>query len=352
MSIPLNVAIIGYGFATKVFHAPLIAGTPGFRLAAISSSDATKVHADWPGMTVVEAAEELFADPAIDLIVIPTPNTSHYPLARAALAAGKHVVVDKPFTVTLDEARQLNHAAQAAGCVLSVFQNRRWDADFLTLQQVIASGELGRIVHFESHFDRYRPALRNRWREQNNPGSGLWYDLGAHLVDQTLQLFGAPDSIALDISAQRDGSEVCDWFHAVLRYGQNRCILHGSALVPVPGPRFTVHGSLGSFVKYGLDTQEDTLKTGRRPPAADWGSDPLPATISLWHDEICESRAQDCLPGDYPAYYAAVRDAIKGSGPNPVSAADGIRVIGLLELGMQSAEENRFITVTASDLAP
>ena len=352
MPTPLNVAIIGYGFATKVFHAPLIAGTPGFRLAAISSSDATKVHADWPGMTVVEAAEELFAAPAIDLIVIPTPNTSHYPLARAALAAGKHVVVDKPFTVTLDEARQLNHAAQAAGRVLSVFQNRRWDADFLTLQQVIASGELGRIVHFESHFDRYRPALRNRWREQNNPGSGLWYDLGAHLVDQTLQLFGAPDSIALDKTEQRDGSEVCDWFHAVLRYGQKRCILHGSALVPVPGPRFMVHGSLGSFVKYGLDPQEDTLKTGRRPPAADWGCDPLPATISLWHDEICESRAQDCLPGDYPAYYAAVRDAIKGIGPNPVSAADGIRVIGLLELGMQSAEESRVITVTTSDLAP
>ena len=352
MNAPLNVAILGYGFATKTFHAPLIASVPGLRLAAISSSDRAKVLADWPELPVAASPEEVFAAPAIDLVVVPTPNASHFALAKAALAAGKHVVVDKPFTVTLDEARQLHRAAQAAGRVLSVFQNRRWDADFLTLREVIDSGELGRLVHFESHFDRYRPALRNRWREQNLPGSGLWYDLGAHLVDQALQLFGTPDSIALDIAAQRDGSEVCDWFHAILRYGTLRCVLHASALTAQPAPRFTVHGDLGSFIKHGLDTQEDELKAGRRPPAADWGSDPQAATLTVWRDSVAHQRTQSCRPGDYPAYYAAVRDAILGHGANPVDARDGIRVIGLLELGLRSHAEGRVLPVCEADLAP
>lgn len=349
---PINVAILGYGFASKVFHAPLIAGVPGLRLAAISSSDPAKVAADWPEVPVLATPEAVFADTTIDLVVIPTPNASHFPLASAALAAGKHVVVDKPFTVTLTEARQLHAAAAQSGRILSVFQNRRWDADFLTLRDVIASGELGRLAHFESHFDRYRPALRNRWREQNVPGSGLWFDLGSHLADQALQLFGIPDSIILDSEAQRDGSQVCDWFHAVLRYGKMRCVLHASTLTAQPAPRFTVHGTLGSFIKHGLDAQEDELKLGRRPPTSDWGTDPLPATLTTWPNELAVSRSIPCRPGDYPAYYAAVRDAILGHAPNPVDTRDGIRVIGLLELGLRSQAEGRVIPVNATDLAP
>lgn len=346
MTETLNVAIVGYGFAAKTFHAPLIAGVAGLQLAAIASSDAAKVRADWPEVVVVATAAELFARSDIDLVVIPTPNDSHFPLARMALAAGKHVVVDKPFTVTVADARCLQAEAAAAGRLLSVFHNRRWDSDFLTLRQVIAAGELGRIVHFESHFDRYRPEVRARWREQAGPGSGLWYDLGAHLLDQMLQLFGAPESISLELARQRDGAAADDWFHAVLRYGQSRCILHGSALVPVPAPRFTVHGALGSFIKGGLDPQEDFLKSGARPPLPDWGEDPLPATLSLWSDGVCRTRALACVAGNYPAYYCAVRDAIRGVGPNPVTAEEAVGVIGLLELGLQSAQQGRVLPVS------
>ena len=346
----VNVGVVGYGFATKTFHAPLIAGVPGLRLAAVSSSDPAKVKADWPEVACETTPEALFARPDIDLVVIPTPNETHYPLASAALAAGKHVVVDKPFTVTAHEARRLKIQAEAAGRLLSVFHNRRWDADFLTLRQVIASGELGRLVHFESHFDRYRPEVRARWREQALPGSGLWYDLGSHLLDQTLQLFGLPESIALDLAVQRDNAQSDDYFHALLRYGQMRVILHGSALVPVPAARFVVHGERGSFIKHGLDPQEDVLKTGQRPPLADWGVDAVPATLATWQGETCHRRALPCVAGDYPAYYAGVRDAILGVGPNPVTVAEAIRVIGLIELGMQSARQGRTIAVEAAGL--
>ncbi len=349
MSKPLSVGVIGYGFATKVFHAPLIAGVPGLKLAAISSSDPAKVGADWPDVPVEATPEALFARPDIDLVVIPTPNETHFPLARAALASGKHVVVDKPFTVTLADARTLRDEAAKAGRLLSVFHNRRWDADFLTLRQIIDSGELGRIVHFESHFDRYRPDVRARWREQAVPGSGLWYDLGSHLLDQVLQIFGVPETISLDLALQRNVTEVDDWFHAVLRYGQQRVILHGSALVPVPAARFTVHGNLGSFIKYGLDPQEDVLKTGQRPPAPDWGLDSLPATLSVWRNGICQSRELTCSAGDYPAYYVGVRDAINGVGPNPVTADEAIRVIGLIEKGLQSYREGRVLPVSTTE---
>ena len=348
----INVAVLGYGFASKVFHAPLIAGVPGLRLAAISSSDAAKVAADWPGVPVVPSPEAVFADPHIDLVVIPTPNPTHAPLARAALEAGKHVVVDKPFTIHLAEARALHALAERSGRVLSVFQNRRWDADFLTLRQVIARGELGRIVHFESHFDRYRPYLRNAWRETNAPGIGLWYDLGAHLADQALQLFGTPDSITLDMAAQRDGSAVCDWFHAILRYGTLRCVLHASTITAQPAPRFMVHGTQGSFVKWGLDPQEDALKAGSRPPLADWGNDPLAAQLTTCPDGTPQMREIACQAGDYPAYYAAVRDAILGRGPNPVDARQGVRVMGLLELGVRSHAEGRTLAINEADLAP
>lgn len=350
MSESLNVGIVGYGFATKTFHAPLVAGVPGLKLAAISSSDPAKVQADWQQVASEATPEALFARPDIDLVVIPTPNETHYPLASAALAAGKHVVVDKPFTVTTHEARRLQAQAQAAGRVLSVFHNRRWDSDFLTLKQVLASGELGRIVHFESHFDRYRPEVRARWREQALPGSGLWYDLGSHLLDQTLQLFGLPESIALDLALQRDNAQSDDYFHAVLRYGQSRVILHAGALVAAPAARFTVHGSQGSFIKHGLDPQEDVLRTGKLPPAPDWGHEPVPAMLTVWQNGAAEARELACVPGDYPAYYGGVRDAILGVGPNPVTAAEVIQVIGLLELGLQSARDGRTLAVSQEAL--
>jgi len=279
---PLQVALIGYGNAGRIFHAPLIPGVPGLQLACICSSRPEAVRADWPQMRVLATPEAVFADPGIDVVVVATPNASHHALAKAALQAGKHVVVDKPCCVTLAETDDFLATAQAKKRVLTVFQNRRFDSDFLALQQVLASGQLGRVVQVESHFDRYRPTVPARWREQSLPGSGLWFDLGPHLVDQALALWGLPDALCLDLACLRDGAQVNDWFHAVLRYdtrhGGLRVILHASTLVAELGPRWAVHGTQGSFTKFGLDTQEDALKAGRRPQMDalhDWGQDPI-----------------------------------------------------------------------------
>lgn len=340
----LRVGLLGYGYASKTFHAPLIAGVPGLQLAAVSSSDAAKVQADWPGLPVEQTAQALIARDDIQLVVVPTPNDTHHALAKAALLAGKHVVVDKPFTVTLPEAQELQVLAQAKGVVLSVFHNRRWDADFLTLQSLLASGLLGRVVHFESHFDRYRPEVRARWREQAGRGGGLWYDLGPHLLDQALQLFGLPEAIWLDLALQRDGAATDDYFHAQLRYGGLheglRVILHASALVPAVGPRFIVHGTRGSFVKQGLDPQEDQLKAGARPrldALGDWGRDTQDGVLTLPQSPTAPAQqARPTVPGNYLAYYAAVRDAILHHAPNPVPAAEAMQVMALIEAGMHS----------------
>lgn len=214
MSDAIRVGLVGYGYASKTFHAPLISGTSGLALTMVSSSDAAKVHADWPGVKVVSAASELLDDPEIDLVVIATPNDTHFPLAKAALEAGKHVVVDKPFTVTLSQARELESLAKHCGRVLSVFHNRRWDSDFLTVRTLINEGQLGEVCYFESHFDRFRPQVRQRWREQAGPGSGIWYDLGPHLLDQAVALFGLPVSITVDLAQLRPGAQSTDYFHA------------------------------------------------------------------------------------------------------------------------------------------
>jgi predicted dehydrogenase len=332
MSETINVGIVGYGYASATFHAPLISRVSGLRLAVISSSRPDKVQRDWPGVEVAPSPEALFAKADLQLVVIATPNGTHFPLASQALAAGKHVVVDKPFTATLMEARALNAQAERAGLVLSVFHNRRWDGDFLALKQVLQEGLLGRIVHFESHFDRYRPEVRSRWREKPGVGAGLWYDLGPHLLDQTLQLFGPPESISLDLAAQREGAQVDDWFHAVLRYGSMRAILHAGTLVPVPAPRFTVHGDRGTFLKRGLDPQEDRLKAGYDPR----GADPVPAEVTSWAGGVRMDSGLACPSGDYPAFYEKLRAAMLGTGSNPVTADEGIAVMSLLEQGIRS----------------
>ena len=355
---PLQVGLIGYGSAAKVFHAPLIAGVPGMALACVSSSRPDLVQRDWPQVPVVATAQAVFANPSIDLVVIATPNASHFELAQSALAAGKHVVVDKPCTVTLAETDALLALAQQQRKVLTVFQNRRFDSDFLSLQQVIQSGALGRLVEVNSHFDRYRPAVPVRWREQGLPGSGLWFDLGPHLVDQALTLFGLPDEVLLDRAALRDGALVDDWFHAVLRYPTRhglRVVLHASTLVAELGPRWAVHGTKGSFTKFGLDAQEDALKTGQRPQWADlqhWGVDSQPGEV-LGFDTIpgvaapvSVRRAAANLPGNYLTYYAQLRDHLWGLTPAPqVTSAQVRAVMQVLTLGEQSAVQGRFLAV-------
>lgn len=340
MKEPLRVAILGNGYATRTFHAPLVECTAGLSLAAISTSDPAKLAAERPTVRAASSAEAIFADPQIDLVIVPTPNDTHFPLARAALQAGKHVVVDKPFTLTVFEAEILAELATSQSKLLSVFHNRRWDSDFLALRAVLDTGTLGRITHFESHFDRYRPDVRGRWREGPGPGSGLWYDLGPHLLDQALVLFGEPERITLDLARQRDSATADDWFHAVLRYGERRVILHGSALVAGLGPRFAVHGTAGSLLKFGLDTQEDALKAGQPAGGDGWGVDSEPLRLTLRQGDKLVSSIRHCPPGNYPAYYAAVRDAIAGVAATPVPAREAIRVMRLIEAGLASATES------------
>ncbi|EML9043418.1 oxidoreductase [Enterobacter cloacae] len=338
MSDSIRVGLIGYGYASKTFHAPLIAGTPGMALAAVSSSDATKVHADWPTVPVVSEPKHLFNDPNIDLIVIPTPNDTHFPLAKAALEAGKHVVVDKPFTVTLSQARELDALAKSLGRLLSVFHNRRWDSDFLTVKALLSEGTLGEITFFESHFDRFRPQVRNRWREQAGPGSGIWYDLAPHLLDQAVNLFGLPVSMTVDLAQLRPGAQTTDYFHAILSYPQRRIVLHGTMVAAAESARYIIHGTRGSYVKFGLDPQEDRLKNGERLPQEDWGYDMRDGVVTKVEGETLVEETMLTSPGNYPAYYAAVRDALNGTGENPVPASQAIQIMELIELGIESAK--------------
>ncbi len=337
MSENIRVGLIGYGYASKTFHAPLIGGTPGMELAAVASSDAEKVHLDWPAVTVVSDPRHLFDDPMLDIIVIATPNDTHFPLAKAALEGGKHVVVDKPFTVTLSQARELDALAKRVGRVLSVFHNRRWDSDFLTLKALLADGVLGEIVYFESHFDRFRPQVRHRWREQAGPGSGIWYDLAPHLLDQALALFGLPVSLTVDLAQLRPGAQATDYFHAVLSYPERRVVLHGTLLAAAESARYIVHGTRGSYVKYGLDPQEERLKNGERLPQEDWGYDMRDGIVTRYEGEEQVQQTWLTNPGNYPAYYAGIRDALTGTGENPVTASQAIQVMELIELGIESA---------------
>lgn len=308
----IRAALIGRGMAGTVFHAPLIRALPEFELAAIAGA---------------AGAAAALASPDIDLAVIATPNDSHFPLARAALEAGKHVVVDKPFATSLAEADSLAALAAAKGRLLTVFHNRRWDGDFLTVRRLIESGRLGEVRLFEAHWDRFRPAPRPGWRERPAEGSGLLWDLGPHLVDQALLLFGRPDSTVSDLAVQREGATVDDYFELTLRYGRSRVVLSASSLIAEPRPRFAVHGSGGSFVKRGLDPQERALKAGISP--LDFGGGD-PAEDGILTTAEGEQERIPTLPGRYLAFYEAVAAAVKGRAPPPVVLADareGLRII-------------------------
>ena len=345
MDTPLNVVLVGYGFVGKVFHAPLIQATPGLRLHTVVSRDAGKVHREWPHVQVVAEAHTAFADPAVDLVVIASPNDSHAPLAIAALEQGKHVVVDKPFTVTLQEAREVVATASRLGRIVSVFQNRRWDADFLTVRRLVEQGALGRIAEYHSHFDRFRPVVQDRWRERDEPGGGLWYDLGPHLLDQAIQLFGMPDAISVDIARLRDGAHAPDYVHATLRYPTLRAHLHAGALVAGNGLRFAVHGTRGSYLKHGLDVQEDQLRAGVVPGAPGWGVDTRAGEQVLERDGHLVADVAHAEVGDYRRYYTGMRDAILQGTPPPVTPQQALNVMRLIELGIRSSEEQRSLRV-------
>ncbi|MCE8018138.1 oxidoreductase [Halomonas sp. MCCC 1A17488] len=341
-----GVGLIGFGIAGRIFHAPLIQATPGLELLAVVSSSPERVHEALPEVEVLPKAAALFARSDIDLVVIASPNETHFPLAKAAMAAGKHLVIDKPFTVSLSEARLLKAEADKAECRVSVFHNRRWDSDFRTLQALIEAGAVGRPVALELRFDRFRPKVADRWREQQKPGSGIWYDLGSHLLDQARTLFGMPRAILLDLMAARDDAQVDDDFHALLDYEDLRVTLRASSLVAEPTPQQALHGTRGSFVKYGRDPQENWLREGRAP-TRDWGIDPRPGKLSVDEGEgetvALTSREHAGLPGDYLAYYAGIVESLAEGTPPPVTVEEAIEVMTLLEAGLDSYRQDRWI---------
>ncbi|WP_267393535.1 MULTISPECIES: oxidoreductase [unclassified Sphingomonas] len=342
---PINVALIGYGYAGRTFHAPLIRATPGLHLAAVVSSRPAAVHAALGDIVVVADIDTVLADPAIDLVVVATPDALHARHALAALDAGKHVVVDKPFALSLAEARAMTGRAQDRGLTLSVFHNRRWDSDFLTLRHLIDQGVLGTVTQVESHFDRFRPEVRDRWREQ--PGAGIWRDLGPHLVDQALQLFGPPLAVYADLGMQRAGAVATDYFHVLLRYPQLRVILHASVLTPASWLRLAVHGSRGSFIKYGFDLQEAALAAGQPAAGEGWGTDPVPGQLTvIGEDGLPAGATLETVPGDYRRFYAGIRDCLNGAGPNPVPPDQALAVMAVLDAAIASADQQREILLT------
>jgi predicted dehydrogenase len=343
----IRVALIGYGYAGRTFHAPLVRATPGLELVAVSSSRPERVAADLPGVEVVPSARELFSTTSVDLVVIATPPDSHAPLAAAALGAGRHVVIDKPIAPTLQDARGLASLAQRTQRVMAVFQNRRWDGDFLALGDLVSRGVLGEVAHVESHFDRYRPHVRDRWRERPGPGAGLWLDLGPHLVDQALQLFGLPDRVTACLAAQRSGSAVDDWAHVILEYGRLRVILHASVLVAAPSPRFVVHGQRGSWIKYGLDGQERRMVAAVTPGEGANGTDEHAVYVD---GASGTTEATPIPPGDYRQFYVRLRDAILGAGSNPVPPQQAVAVTAVIDAAIQSSAEGRTCTLALTAL--
>jgi predicted dehydrogenase len=339
----VRVGLIGYGYAGKTFHAPLIQSVAGLELTVVGSSKPDSVLANLPGVTVCSNMEEAATHPPVDLLVIASPNESHYPLAAAALRAGKHVVVDKPFTVKLADARSLVQLAEERGQLLSVFHNRRWDSEVLAAKAIVESGVLGEISHFETHIDRFRPQVRQRWREQAGPGAGLWFDLGPHLIDQAVQLFGLPQTINASFAVLRKGGETDDWAHVQLNYSSLRVILHTSLLVSGGVPRSVLHGTRGSWAKFGGDVQEKQLVAGVLPGSPGFGDDPDPGI--LFDGETGRQTKLPAPIANQSDYYIGVREALWGRQPNPVPPEQASAVMSILETSFQSGATGRVLPI-------
>lgn len=336
----VNVALFGYGLAGANFHAPLVALDPRFRLARVVTSRGEEVARDHPRASVSTDADSVLSADDIDLIVIATPNKTHASLARDALLAGKHVVVDKPFVPESAEGDALVALAKERGRMLTVFHNRRWDADFLTVAKLVRDERLGEINHAELRWDRFRLGIREGWKELPNEGTGLLADLGPHLIDQALLLFGVPDTITGDVSSQRVGTLVDDYFELTLHYGAKRVILSASTLIPEARPRFALHGNEGSFIKYGIDPQEDWMRAGKKPSDKGYGIEPAAAHGML----TCADGRR--LPvtserGDWPTFYRQVADAILDGAAPPVDPADAITGLQIIETARRSARDGR-----------
>ncbi|PCE31124.1 oxidoreductase [Burkholderia ubonensis] len=341
MSSLLRIGLMGFGFAGATFHAPVIAASGRTQVAAIATGQPERAHAAYPDARVVPDLDALLALDDIECVVIATPNDTHFPLARRVLDAGRHVVVDKPVTLTSDEALALARLANARSRVFAPFHNRRWDGDFLTVRRLVESGELGRITYVTSHFDRFRPQVRVRWREEAARGGGLLLDLGPHLIDQALALFGLPDTVSATVKTRRDNGSAPDFVHLQLGYPDKDVALHASALSAIEPARFTLHGTRGSYQKFGLDTQEDQLKAGLTPDDVEFGGGNLPGVLRMLDGDVETERPVPTLDGQYAEFYRALAASIREGAPFPVTPQDAVDAMTIIELAAQSEHEGR-----------
>ncbi len=351
MQEPIRVGVVGFGLAGKVFHTAVIRATPGLQLASVVERSGDEAAKLYPRIRVARSMEEMLCDVGIQLVVIATPSYSHYELAQQCLREQRHVVIDKPFALKSEEAAELIRMARERKLVLAPFQNRRWDGDYQTVRQVIASGELGRLVTLESHFDRFRPQPRHEvWRESGGPGSGILFDLGPHLIDQALGLFGPPTILYADVRIDRENGAADDAFDLRLEYMAGRrvtVVLRSTLTACIPGPRFLLHGTRGSFVKWGLDPQEDQLKAGMSYDAPEMGQDPESAWGELRSVEGGVRRVPT-LRGDYRGFYENVRDAVEGKAELTVKPEQAWRTTRLIELARESSGQGRRLKVDLS----
>ncbi len=352
MSSIIRTGIIGYGLSGRVFHAPFIDVVKGYELTKISTSKPENVkliEERYPVTAVVPNGKGIIEDPEIDLVIVTSPNTEHFRWAREALIAGKHVVVEKPFTVNVAEADELIEIAQRQGKILTVYHNRRFTSDTKTVRKILESGILGEIVDYESHFDRYRPNPRpgGAWREDPLPGSGIFYDLGSHLIDQALWFFGMPLAVTADIDSQRPWAKADDHFDVRLHYPSFTATLKSGMLCKIPGPTYLIHGRNGSFVKYGLDVQEATLDAGAVPQGKDWGREPesIWGNICVDYKEVKIEGKVESEQGDYRDYFINLRDAINGKAKIAVKPEEARNVIQIIQLALQSSREKRTISI-------
>ena len=341
----LNVGIVGFGLSGQVFHAPFIDVNPHFKLHTIITTG-TLAAEKYPSVQIIASFENLLANPNIDMVIICSPNSLHYPQAKAALHAGKHVIVEKPFTVNSEEAKSLIEIAQESGKYVFPFHNRRWDSDYLTLKHIIAEGYLEKIVDYESRFDRFTPQIsRAFWKYQQEEGGGTLFDLGIHLIDQAVSLFGAPEGVFARLFNQREGSVTDDSFDLKLIYPDLNVTLKAGVFVKEPGPRFHVHGRSGSYVKYGLDTQEAMLRKGKKPGSKGYGIEPASQRGILntaTYGNTFRGRYEN-LPGNYMSFFDNVYSVIVNGADTIVKPEDALMNIRIIEAARVSDKEQRII---------
>jgi scyllo-inositol 2-dehydrogenase (NADP+) len=345
----MKTGVVGYGAAAQFMHLPFIVTNPKFQLQTILQRKGNEAQEKYPSVKIVRSLEEMLADESLELVVITTPNDSHFEYAWRALEAGKHVLLEKPFTITSADAKKLIVQSEKKNRILSVYQNRRYVSDFLTIRQLLKENVLGEIVEFEAHYDRYRPEQRpNAWREENTPGSGILFDLGAHLIDQAFCLFGLPRFVTADIRIQRPHARTTDYFELWLDYDFTKVILKSGMLVREPGPRYAIHGRLGSFIKSGEDPQEALLRKGVLPIASDWGLEGEDI-FGLLHTEINGKIIKEKYPslaGSYGFFYDDLYNTIVKKEPLKVKPEHGFNTIRLIELATESNEKKCRVACT------